>query len=271
MEHESTKARSVSAREVFRAVVLSCSLFVLWCISAPSSASADEAKAPTATAVAFPGIRIFPAEKRLEADGAFAIVDPAYFLEYVAVTPQGKVHESLLELQAAPDKLNLGLILCGLEPRPEVQFQGEPIELSGPRVVIEVAWKKPSGEVVRYPVEALVNDARNGAPIEAAGFAFTGSRFLRAGRSAGPGAPAAGAKPNEVFAANASGSAISLYHDPDAVLDYAPISGGDVPLLMPTFRLVEAAAFVAGDERFRPVDGILPPHRTPVVIHVRPR
>jgi hypothetical protein len=237
----------------------------------PSAApEAGTATAAPEGALVFPGVRVFAKERRVEADAAFAIVDPAYALEYLAVASNGKLHESLLELRGEPEKLHLGLLLAGLEPRPEVVYQGEPRELAGPRVAIEVEWRVRGGASVRVPAEDLVRDVVLGGTLERKGFAFTGSRFLP-GRAPGPGGLAPGAAPRtDVFAASASGSAIALYHDPDAILDWPDVSGGDVPLLTPTFRLVEVSGWVPGDERFRPAAGV-PPHGTPAVLHLRPK
>ncbi len=233
------------------------------------------APTPTATAaaaVSFPGIRIVPTERRIEVEAAFALSGEGYFLEYLAVAPHGKLHESLFTISCAPEKLQLGLILCGLEPKAEVQYHGEARELTGPRVAIEVEWKDEAGAAKRARVEDLLHDVRFGRPMERTGFAFTGSRFLKAyaprrpprDAPAGPPAP-----PEEIFAATSSGSAIALYHDPDAVLDFPLLSGGDVPILAPTFGLVEVAGFVPGDERFKPISG-LPRAGTPATLHLRP-
>jgi len=242
-------------------------------LPAPVTAAAAEAPTGTARPVEFPGLRIFVAGKRIEADATFAVVDGSVSLEYLAVAQNGKVHESLLELACAPDKLQLGLILCGLEPVPEVTFQGEAIELKGPRVTVEVEWRA-EGRSLRARAEDLVLDVRLGRTMERTGFAFTGSRFLEAfaPRRRDPGDADPGGAPrkkSEIFAATSSGSVIALYHDPDAILDNPLLSGGDVPLLMPTFRLVEVAGWVAGDDRLRPAPEKLPPSRTPAVVHLR--
>jgi hypothetical protein len=246
----------------------------------------DAPAAPSAAAapVEFPGIRIFPKERRIECDAAFDIVDEAYFLEYLAVAPHGKLHESLFEIRCAPEKLQFGLLLLGLKEEPQVSFQGEGIALAGPRVAIEVEWADPkTGEKRRSRVEDLLWEARLGHEMERTGFAFTGSRFLRRGGGAapagthGPPPPApkataqeAGAPQKEVFAATSSGSVIALYHDPDAILDNPLLSGGDVPVLSPTFKLVEIVAWIHGDERLRPIASKLPPHGTPATLHLRP-
>jgi hypothetical protein len=249
-----------------------------------TAAPAAEPRSPSGTAVAreFPGIKVFTAERRLEVDAAFDIVEDSVFLEYLAVAPHGKLHESLLEIRCAPEHLQAGLYLLGLkEPRPaEVQWQGDPAPPSGPRVAIEAEWQEPGGVRHRERVESLLYDARLGREMDEVGFAFTGSRFIARGHGsqAGvhgppppdrPGKPGAPAEP-EVFAASASGSVIAVYHDPDAVLDNPLVSGGDVPLLAPTFRLVEIVTWVPGDERLRPNAAKLPPHGTPCKLHMRP-
>jgi hypothetical protein len=227
------------------------------------SATPPSERAAGPGVVEFPGIRVFTAERRLEVDAAFAIVAEEYYLEYLAVAPQGKLHESLLEVKCAPEKLQLGLILLGLEPRAQVQYHGEAVELTAPRVAIDVEWSAKDTKK-RVRVEDLLFEARLGGSMPHTGFAFTGSRFIQGfARGNGP-------APSQIFAATSSGSAISLYHDPDAILDNPLLTGGDVPLLSPTFDMVEVVGWVPGDERYRPYAERLPAQGTPCVLHMRP-
>jgi hypothetical protein len=229
----------------------------------PARAAGDGAAAPTPTAgvVRFPGISIDPAGKRIEVEATFAVTDA--FLEYLLVAEGGKAHESLFIAGCRGEHLQLGLIALGLEARPEVHFQGEPLALSGPRVAIEAVWEEGSARRTER-VEDLLQDVRLGRAMERVGFAFTGSRFVK-----NPAARRDPAAPRELLAAAASGSLIAVYHDPDAVLDNPLVAGGDVPLLVPTFRMVEVAGWVAGDERYR-ARRDAPARGTRAVLVIRP-
>lgn len=213
-----------------------------WADDAPATATATAG----AGVVTFEGISFSPREKRIEVEAAFAVTEA--FLEYLAVAEGGKVHESLFILACKPEHLQLGLIALGLEPRAEVQFQGEARSLGGPRVAIEAEWKD-GGARRRARVEDLLLDVRLGGTMPPVGFAFTGSHFMPnpLARRRGAGADA----PREVLAAAATGNAIALYHDPDAILDNPTIAAGDVPIVAPTFGMIEIVTFIPGDERYR--------------------
>jgi hypothetical protein len=242
-------------------------------VLAPRPACAqEEPRAPTATAglLRFPGIAIDPAGRRIEVDATFEIVEAVVRLEYLAVTEQGKAYESLFSLGTTAENLQLGLIAIGLEPRPEIQYQGEARDLSGPRVAIEAEWEA-GGERRRARVEDLLFDVRLGRPMERTGFAFTGSRFVtnrtvrrrdRPGGEAGP--------PREVLAAAASGSLVALYHDPDAILDNPLYTGGDAPICLPTFGMIEVATWIRGNDRLQPAAERVPPRGTRAKLVITP-
>ena len=46
-------------------------------------------------------------------------------IEYLAVAPRGKTHESLLLIDARPLHLQLALLLLGLEPKNVLERQGD--------------------------------------------------------------------------------------------------------------------------------------------------
>jgi hypothetical protein len=228
--------------------------------AAPASAAPDRGAAlegDPAHVVRFPGIRIDPIARTLAVDAWFAVVDGSTRLEYLAVTDKGKVHESLLVLECAPERLQLGLILLGLEPKAEVRYQGEARALTGPRVRVEAEFVR-AGERVRVPVEALIYDLYAQAPLAPLGFSFTGSRFLDR-EGAGP-----------LFAADASGNAIALYHDPDACLDNPRLAGGDLPLLVPSFGMVELVDWLYGDDRLVAHRDRLPDRGTDATLIIEP-
>ena len=238
-------------------------------LPAPALALAEQAPDPataTAAALSFPGVAIYPAERRMEIEAVFNLDEAASSpLEYLAVTDYGKVHESLFRVRCEPQKLMLGLILFGLEPRPEVTFQGQAVALTGPRVAIEAEWDEGASRR-RCRVEDLVIDVRLGAAMERVGFAFTGSRFVPNPAARRPGSTA----PKELLTATSTGSLVALYHDPEAVLDNPLVSGGDIPLVVPSFRLPEIVGWIPGDDRLQPYPGRTAPRGTRATLHIAP-
>jgi hypothetical protein len=228
--------------------------------------------------LAFPNLRIYTKERRIELDGWVAQCD--VLLEYVAVTSQGKLHESLFGVDCDPDMLQLGLILLGLEARPQVQYQGQPLVLEGPAVAVEAEWDETPQEGdggaapkrVRRSVAELVHNpyAATGAVESPGRFAFTGSRFIENPELRFVDAEQAAALPKEVLAAKASGNLIALYHDPDAILDNPLATGGDIPLLLPSLQAPDLLGWIGGDEFHRAATEKLPPRGTKVTLHLRP-
>ena len=276
----------VSVREMLGGLL---AVFMVVLLCAPSGLRAQEQPArsepdPDDVAarpgtVEFPGIRIDLAKQAMHVDGWFAVVNSGVRLEYVACTSRGKLHESLLTLECSPEQLQFGLILLGLKPVPEVRYRGEARELTGPRVSVTVDFVL-GAESVSRPIESLLYDTVSGRQMVAGGFAFTGSRFIpvaeeQSGSSEeaedGTGeAPVARGKSPSRFAAERSGNVIALYHDPAALLDNPALTGGDLPLLLPTFGLVELVGWLAGDERFVPWEERLPDRGTKCRLTFRP-
>ncbi|MDF1660358.1 MAG: YdjY domain-containing protein [Planctomycetota bacterium] len=92
------------------------------------------------TVTKLPGINIHRTEKLIEIEG-FICRQKSSQLEVLACTKKGKTHESLLLLNCAAEHLQLGLLLFGLKPVPQVKTFGEVKALDkGSKVVIEVEW-----------------------------------------------------------------------------------------------------------------------------------
>jgi hypothetical protein len=211
-------------------------------------------------------IVVFPKESRLEADAWFCVTDGE--VEYLAVTPKGKLHETLFVLEAEAKDLQLGLILLGLKEKPQVRWQGEARPVAGDAVTIEAEWAEASGARTRRPVLDLVYDTVLGDAMKPERFVFTGSRFVE-NPEARFAPPEKKDVPKEVFAATSSGSLIALYHDPDAILENPLVTGGDIPILIPTFGMPDLVGWVPGDERHRAFRDRLPPRGTRATLHVR--
>lgn len=191
-------------------------------------------------------------------------------LEVMMCTSRGKTHESLLLVDCAAEHLQMGLILLGLKPNPQVKEFGEFKALTeGPKVVLEVAWKNADGKEVRHRIEDLIYDRRRERSMERAGWVFTGSRDREVP------APPDFEKTRKVFAAKYSGNLGALYHDPDAILDTPLMEGGDDTIFVPhaerlparmTQIVVHIRAWKDGDEKGSPDEGKgrdLPPLKAP--------
>jgi hypothetical protein len=150
-------------------------------------------------------------------------------IEYLAVVPGGKRHESLLLLNARPLHLQLGLILLGLEPKGGLRYQGDTQVPQGSPVKIFVSWTR-SGKTVKVPAEELVWDMLKKRPMEPKAWVFSGSITDENG-----------------FAADRTLSLIGTYRDPEAVINNGLPNGAD-------------------DAAYKPNVRILPPLGTPVTV-----
>lgn len=136
-------------------------------------------------------------------------------LEYLAGSPKGlKGYETLFELDATGSELNLACIILGLEADPKA-VRGEFARgsaMPGPRVAIHVAWSAAGARQTLSAAAALLgSDAAAG--VSAVEWVYTGSP---ASQWTGGG-----------FAADKTGSLISLIHDPRALIVAAtPIGVG---------------------------------------------
>lgn len=130
------------------------------------------------------------------------------YVEYLAVTPEGKTYESVLRLSARPIHLQVALLLLGLQPENVLKRQGDPATPRGAPVSLTLKWQGPHGSAHSEPAEDLLRDGKTGKPMERHSWVFTGSRILPAG-----------------FEADLTGSVIAVWHDPAAMVD-DPIPGG---------------------------------------------
>jgi hypothetical protein len=123
-------------------------------------------------------------------------------IEYLAVSPHGKLHESLLRIDVRPIHLQVALLLLGLVPKNVLEYQGEARTPQGDPVTMRVRWSDPDG--ARH--EANAADWIESLPerLSPAGnpWVFTGSRILKEG-----------------FEADLSQSLVAVWHDPAAIVD----------------------------------------------------
>ncbi len=128
-------------------------------------------------------------------------------IEYLAVMDRrGKLHESVLALDAQPSLLQLALILLGLEqsewapPHPVTRrFVG--FTKPGDPLLLWVEWDR-ANKTERVPANLLVYNRETGRPLEGQNWHFTGSFFSR-----------------NRFAADVTGSVVATWLDLRAIIN----------------------------------------------------
>ena len=144
----------------------------------------------------------------------FLITDQ--LLEYLVVTDQGKVHESLLGTEARPLAINIALKLLDLRETPELfplldenyfptQNYPEvtPEETAAARVELFLQWEA-DGETVEKPVHEVVQQKILLQDMPAQKWLYTGS-YLEKGK----------------FYADVTGNVIAIYLSKDALINYS--------------------------------------------------
>jgi hypothetical protein len=129
-------------------------------------------------------------------------------IEYLAVAPRGKLHESLLRLDVRPLHLQVALLLLDLEPKNVLKEQGDRATPQGDPVELFVRWRDKKGAQQEVRAEALISEMPGNKSMPEHRWVFTGSRVVKAG-----------------FEADISRSLIAVWHDPAAILDN-PLPGG---------------------------------------------
>ncbi|MDA1191443.1 MAG: YdjY domain-containing protein, partial [Candidatus Poribacteria bacterium] len=154
-------------------------------------------------------------------------------IEYLAVGPLGKVHETILTLEPEPVHIQTALLGLGVAPENNLRVQGDARTPSGAPMELWVSWER-AGKTERHRAEELIWYASERRPLETTNWVFTGSRFQ------GP-----------QFMADATKSLIAAYRDPDAILNHPLASGGE-------------------DGAYRANLALLPAKGTPVTLTVTP-
>jgi len=126
-------------------------------------------------------------------------------IELVACAEGGKVWESIFVADVEPYHLQLALLLLGLNHKGGVRFQGDATLPEGDKVVVFV---EKDGQ--RRRVEDYVWDIPRKAPMERAGWVFSGSKFI-----------------NGQFGAQVTRTLITTQHDPYTILDNPMPTGVD--------------------------------------------
>lgn len=157
-------------------------------------------------------------------------------VEYIACTSYGKLHESVLSLDASPYHIQIALLLLGANPgsRP-IEFQGATQQPCGSPVMISISWKSENRTRVVYPPETLLVNINSKQTMTKADWVFTGSQII-----------------NGQYMAEQEGSIIASFHDPIALIDHRSITGAD-------------------DTLYHANKKVLPAVGTPVEVTISPR
>jgi hypothetical protein len=176
------------------------------------------------------GVKINKKEMSASINGVINMSDG--LVEYLACSPKGKLHESVLNLYAEPYHIQMALLLLGLAPGDmPLDFQGAPQQPCGDPVKIMISWKE-NAQRMEYSPEDLIVNIKTKTPMEQSDWVFTGSKIL-----------------DNQYMAQVEGSIMAVYHDPFAMIDHRSKTGAD-------------------DTLFYANKGILPPVGTPIVFKI---
>ena len=131
-------------------------------------------------------------------------------VEYLAVAAGGKLHESLLRVEARPLHLQVALLLLGLKPKNVLHAQGEAKIPQGDPVEIRIRWRDANGDAQEVRAESLLVSGPKEVPMPDHAWVFTGSRILKEG-----------------FEGDIAKSLVAIWHDPAAILDNPLPSGAN--------------------------------------------
>lgn len=123
-------------------------------------------------------------------------------VEYLLVSSQGKLHESVLKTEVEPYHLHLGMLLLNAKGAPKAEKPPDPAKpMPGDPILITVSWED-NGESRRVSGEDLVWDKQGEEPMEKGQWTYTGSRVI-----------------DGTFLAQRDRSIIAIIGDPDALVN----------------------------------------------------
>lgn len=153
-------------------------------------------------------------------------------IEYVVVTRDGKIHESLLRTDVQPKDIHVAMLLLDAKGAGTNAIPEDPSKpIPGDAVTIEVSWKDKTGEK-RVRIEELIYNTATKTNLSNGNWTYTGSRLE-----------------NGVFMADSEGSIISLITDPFALVNN-PRPGRD------------------NDDLCEVNSAVVPPLDTPVIVRM---
>jgi len=123
-------------------------------------------------------------------------------VEYVVVTGDGKVHESLLRTETVPKDIHVAMLLLDVKGAGTNMVPADPLKrIPGDPVSIEVSWKE-KGKTKRVPAEKLIFNTQTKTNLSPGPWVYNGSHVE-----------------NGVFLADPEGSIVSLITDPFALVN----------------------------------------------------
>ena len=123
-------------------------------------------------------------------------------VEYVAVTGDGKVHESLLRTETVPKDIHVAMLLLDVKGAGTNMVPADPLKrIPGDPVSIEVSWKE-KGKTKRVPAEKLILNTQTKTNLTPGPWIYNGSHVE-----------------NGVLLADSDGSIVSLITDPFALVN----------------------------------------------------
>ncbi|MDA0837851.1 MAG: YdjY domain-containing protein [Planctomycetota bacterium] len=178
-------------------------LFLLLSTSAAEQSSAK---------VTFPGIRVFPSEKRVEVDAKLSLNEG--IIEFLLVQTEGKDYESFLVTEAKASHLNVALGLIGLKKK-EVELTKEGMVKSVPghalidgAATIQLRWEWRGKKSTSAVEDLWIRRSTKKTPPPAP-WIYVGSR-IRDIEGVG-----------KVFGGDYEKVLAGVWYDPSAVLNYS--------------------------------------------------
>lgn len=161
-----------------------------------------------------------PARRAIEVKGQVNMQEG--LVELLACTPTGKTHESVLALEVVPLHMQVALLALGLKSGRNPGVTGEEGDRREPgdRVEVRVSWVS-DGKPREVRAEEMIWHAPENHPMPKTDWVFLGSE-------------ASGG----VFAADETGSLITTYHDPLAIVENPLATVNDDTLYFANPRVV---------------------------------
>ena len=123
-------------------------------------------------------------------------------VEYLVVTGDGKVHESLLRTETVPKDIHVAMLLLDAKGAGTNMVPADPLKrIPGDPVNIEVSWKE-KGKTKRLPAEKLIFNTQTKTNLSPGPWIYNGSHVE-----------------DGVFLADPEGSIVSLITDPFALVN----------------------------------------------------
>jgi hypothetical protein len=137
-----------------------------------------------------------------------------YPLEFLAVVTNTNEYEALVRTEAKPSDLHLALLMIGLTPGMPVRYSESTkswLPPSGPPVDIWFEYQK-NGKQMKLPAYRWMRDVQSKKEAPPMAWVFTGSKVMN----------------DHSYAADASGSLVSVINNERAVLDVPALKSGAI-------------------------------------------